>query len=182
MQNTLDFCVGLFKPTDQGVASKLRKHLEGLDRDPFSTYGLEKTGAKDAASCEQTERVDVVAIPDSGEKPEPATRSPATTPAVPGKLPFENAAALLDPNAPLIPVKEIQNIARNPSFLPALESGSAVEVKAEVQRILEKVNARRVIHREHNDLHSLEEESLGAGYKLRLECGRLGLVQDKVVD
>jgi flavine halogenase len=48
-----------------------------------------------------------------------------------------------------------------------------------VQRILERINARRLIHREHSGLHSLEEESLGAGYSIRLEYGRLGLMQGK---
>jgi hypothetical protein len=183
VQSTLDFCVALFKPVNQGVANKLRKHLEGVDRDPFLAYGPEETGAKDGqVASGQTERDDVVAAPSSGGDPEPVTRSPPTTPAIPGKFPFENAAALLNPNAPLLSVTEIKNIAKNPSLLPALENGSVMEAEAEVQRILEKVNARRVIHQEHSDLHSLEEESLGAGYRLRLECGRLGLVQGKVVD
>lgn len=88
----------------------------------------------------------------------------------------------MDPNAPVLPVKEIQNIARNPTLLPALENRSTVEVEVEVERILEKVNARRLIHREHSGLHSLEEETLGAGYRMRLERGRLGLVQGKAVD
>jgi hypothetical protein len=179
VQKALDFCVGLFNPVNQGVANKLRKHLEGLDRDPFSAHGLEKFGAEDVASGEQTKQE---AVPSSGRKLEPDTRSLPTTPAVPGKLSFENAVALMDPRAPLLPVKEIQSIAGNPTLLPALENGSAVEVEAEVQRVLEQVNARRVIHRDHSDLHSLEEESLGAGYRMRLECGRLGLVRGKVVD
>jgi len=87
--------------------------------------------------------------------------------------------ALLDVTAPPLPVEDIKHIARIPTFLPPLENGSdAVDAEVEVQRILELMNARRLIHREHGGLHSLEEESLGAGYRLRLECGRLGLVQD----
>jgi len=91
-------------------------------------------------------------------------------------------SALMDVTAPLLPTKEVQNIARDPSFLPALENCSAEEAEAEVQRILERINARRLIHREHSGLHSLEEESLGAGYRIRLECGRLGLMQGKAVN
>ena len=90
--------------------------------------------------------------------------------------------ALLDVTAPPLPVKDIKHIATIPAFLPALENGSGVDVEAEVQRILELMNARRLIHREHGGLHSLEEESLGAGYRLRLERGRLGLVQDGAVN
>lgn len=90
-------------------------------------------------------------------------------------------------NDPLLPAKEIQNIAKNSPVLPAPESGSAqgsaVETEAEMQGILEQVNARRFIHRDHIGLHSLEEEALGAGgYRIRLECGRLGLMQGKAVD
>ena len=184
MQNALDFCVGLFKPINRGVANKLRKHLEDLDRDPFSAHGLEKTAVKDVASGEQSKQDDVVAVPSLEGKPEPVTRSPPTTPFVPGRLLFENAAALMDPNVPILSVEEIQNIARNPTLLPTPEHGSTVEVEVEVERILEQVNARRLIHREHSGLHSLEEESLGAGYRIRLERGRLGLVpsQGKAVD
>lgn len=182
MQNALDFCVGLFKPINRGVARQLRKHLEGLDLESFSAHCLEETAAKVIASGKQTKQDSVVAVPSFWGNPEPVGCSPPTTPVVPGKLSFENAAALMDPNAPVLPVKEIQNIARNPTLLPALENGSTVEVEVEVERILEKVNARRLIHREHSGLHSLEEETLGAGYRMRLERGRLGLVQGRAVD
>jgi hypothetical protein len=84
--------------------------------------------------------------------------------------------ALLDVTAPPLPVEDIKHIASIPTFLPVLENSSGMDAEAEVQRILELMNARRLIHREHGGLHSLEE-SLGAGYRLRLECGRLGLVQ-----
>lgn len=92
--------------------------------------------------------------------------------------------AFLDPSAPPLPVENIRRLAKIPAFLPALEKGSGVDadLEAEVQCILEKMNARRLIHREYGDLHSLEDESLGAGYKIRLERGRLGLVQDKTVN
>jgi flavine halogenase len=135
VQNALDFCASLFNPFNQGVANDLRKHLEGLDDDQFSSHGVEKS-------------------------------------------------ALMDVTAPLLPAKEVQNIARDPSFLPALENGSVEEAETEVQRILERINARRLIHREHSGLHSLEEETLGAGpgYSIRLECGRLGLMQGKAVN
>ena len=175
VQNALDFCVGLFKPINRGVANELRKHLEGLDRDPFLAHNFEIYGAKDVASGEQKKQDYVEAVPSLGGKPKPVTRSPPTTPVVPGKFLLGNAAALMDPSVPVLSVEEIQNIAKNLSLLPTPEYGSTVEVDVEVERILEQVNARRLIHREHSGLHSLEEELLGAGYRIRLECGRLGL-------
>ncbi|KZT69721.1 FAD/NAD(P)-binding domain-containing protein [Daedalea quercina L-15889] len=49
------------------------------------------------------------------------------------------------------------------------------EEDAEVRMVLEKVNARRVIHSEHGDaLNSLEEEAVD-GFVVRLEKGALGL-------
>ncbi|KAI0264704.1 hypothetical protein BC834DRAFT_1042243 [Gloeopeniophorella convolvens] len=87
-----------------------------------------------------------------------------------------SAMALLDVNAPLLPPAEIKNIAKRASLLPPLQIGSkTTDTETEVQRILEKINARRVIHHEHGGLHSLEEEALGAGYRMRLQRGNLGL-------
>lgn len=92
--------------------------------------------------------------------------------------------ALLDISAPPLPAKDIKHISRIPTFLPAVENDSGVdaELEAEVQRVLEAMNARRFIHREHGGLHCLEEEFLGAGYTLRLERGRLGLVKAGAVN
>ncbi len=93
-------------------------------------------------------------------------------------------SALMNVTAPLLPTEKVQNIARDPSFrvLPAFENRSAGEAETEVQLILERINARRLIHPEYSGLHSLEEESLGAGYGMRLECGRLGLLRGKALN
>ena len=164
-----------------------------------------RTGRKRSGTIDVVRRWlgKVGGIPEEVE-PDPSTRFPLTTPNTSGKPsllsrrrgtvsstipPLQatgkggfntNAAALMDPNGPLLPPLEIQNVARHPSLLPPLEIGSAAEAEAELQRILERINARRVIHREHNGLHSLEEESLGAGYRMRLQRGRLGLELENV--
>ncbi|TFY60324.1 hypothetical protein EVG20_g7463 [Dentipellis fragilis] len=60
---------------------------------------------------------------------------------------------------------------------PGLGLGSLKEdAEEETRRVLSKINARRVIHRDHTGVHSLEEEALG-GMAARLERGRLGLVR-----
>ena len=159
-----------------------------------------RTGRKRSGTIDVVRRWfgKVSGIPEEVE-PSPVTRGPLTTPTAPGKpsllsrrrgtvsstIPLlqatrnggfnRNAAALMDPNGPLLPPLEIQNIVKHPSLLPPLEIGSLAEAEVEMQRILERINARRVIHRDHNGLHSLEEESLGAGYRMRLQRGRLGL-------
>ncbi|KAH9000779.1 FAD/NAD(P)-binding domain-containing protein [Lactarius hatsudake] len=77
--------------------------------------------------------------------------------------------------------QRVSHPGRKRTLLPPLEIGSASEeTEAEMRRVLEKINARRVIHREHSGLHSLEEEALGAGYRVRLQRGRLGLVHVEV--
>ena len=166
-----------------------------------------RTGRKRSGTIDVVRRWigKVSGIPEEVD-PHPVTRCPPTTPTALGKPsllsrrrgtvsstipPLQatgkdgfnmNAAALMDPNGPLLPPLEIQNIAKHPSLLPPLEIGSAAEAEAEMQRVLERINARRVIHREHNGLHSLEEESLGAGYRMRLQRGRLGLEHIETLD
>lgn len=57
---------------------------------------------------------------------------------------------------------------------PEVADGGADD---EVKMVLDKVNARRVIHAEHGEgLNSLEQEAVG-GLVIRLERGRLGLVR-----
>jgi flavine halogenase len=132
---------------------------------------------------------------------EPGTRCPPTTAAAPERLSLLSrrstissttpslqapdhsrtdnlhqgtTTAFIDPDVPLLPPLEIRNIARDASLLPP--ASTAAEAEAEIRRVLEKINARHMIHREHNGLHSLEEEALGAGYGVRLQRGSLGLV------
>ena len=74
------------------------------------------------------------------------------------------------------PAPDFQSNARE----PVTNSGSG---ELDMKTILEKVNARRVIHSEHgNGVHNFEEEPLGqsrtgGGWVARLERGRLGLVR-----
>ena len=150
-------------------------------------------------------------ISEQSKDREPGTHGPPTTPAAPESSPLLSrrrdtissmipplqlmgqssthnlpqlpTTALLDVNAPLLPPIEIQNFARQASLVPSLDIGSASEdAEAEMRRVLEKINARRVIHREHSGLHSLEEEALGAGYRVRLQRGRLGLVHVEALE
>ena len=65
---------------------------------------------------------------------------------------------------------------RLPASIPESARGATPDAQAaEIRMVLDKVNARRVIHAEHGDaLCNLEEEELG-GFALRLERGELGL-------
>ena len=55
------------------------------------------------------------------------------------------------------------------------DSDSECEKAKEARRVLDKINARRLVHAEYA-IHNLELEPLEQGYVVRLEKGRLGLV------
>jgi flavine halogenase len=57
------------------------------------------------------------------------------------------------------------------------ESSSECERMAEMQMVLQKINARRVVHSEYG-INNLESEPVD-GFVVRLERGRLGLVRVK---
>ena len=56
---------------------------------------------------------------------------------------------------------------------------SDCEKVKETRRVLDKINARRVVHSEYA-IHNLELEPLEDGYVVRLERGKLGLVRFEV--
>ena len=107
----------------------------------------------------------------------------------------------LDVHAPIIDPQIIETVVRG-RFAPTPRSASDVGDTApdfqsdaknpatdsgrgewDMKTILEKVNARRVIHSEHgNGVHNFEDEPLGQsgtdrGWVARLDRGRLGLVR-----
>jgi hypothetical protein len=58
-------------------------------------------------------------------------------------------------------------------------SDSDCEKAKETRRVLDKINARRVVHAEYA-IHNLELEPLEEGHVVRLERGKLGLVRLEV--
>ena len=103
----------------------------------------------------------------------------------------------LDVHAPIINPLTIENVVRGQSRSASDTGESAVPDfqsnanntladpecgELDMRRILEKVNARRVIHSEHgNGVSNFEDEPLGepptgGGWVARLERGKLGLV------
>ncbi|KAI0708919.1 FAD/NAD(P)-binding domain-containing protein [Cerioporus squamosus] len=163
VQRALDFCVHLFDPTTPEQHETVRRKLEIV------------TGMH-------------IPIP-------PSPDSPSST-----KTAFEpDVARLFDVRAPVIDPAQLERLLRlqlkvqdthsvpspppsprspiTPTGLrippPIREAGA--DPHSEIRMVLDKVNARRVIHAEHgNGLNSLEEEVLG-GYALRLRRGALGL-------
>lgn len=100
----------------------------------------------------------------------------------------------LDVHAPIINPDVIENVVQGQprsasstgdSIIPDFQSDAKnplVDSRLHMRRILEKVNARRVIHAEHgNGVSNFENEPLGqlaagGGWVARLERGKLGLV------
>ena len=85
------------------------------------------------------------------------------------------SASISTPLTPSSPISDVFNSATDVNFsADGGEDGEGGD--EEVRMVLEKVNARRVIHAEHGEgLNSLEQEAVG-GLVMRLERGRLGLV------
>lgn len=148
LQHALDFCVHLFDPTTPEQHAQVRAALEGLAISP---------------------------------------RAPAASEDEQGEGAPIDGAKLLDVRAPVVdPVelaKVLQSIVPTADATGGIQGGQAGCVAgipagvedAEMRMVLEKVNARRVIHAEHgNGLNSLEEEAVD-GFVVRLERGELGL-------
>ena len=86
----------------------------------------------------------------------------------PASAPRSPSDAPASPRSPQLPPSRGQ--------LPRVPEAAAADAQAaEIRMVLDKVNARRVIHAEHGDaLYNLEAEELG-GFVLRLRRGALGL-------
>ncbi|EJF65204.1 FAD/NAD(P)-binding domain-containing protein [Dichomitus squalens LYAD-421 SS1] len=163
VQRALDFCVHLFDPTTPEQHESVRQKLEIL-RAPASPGAPFST--KSGTDSDVSRLFDVRApLLDPSELEQLLRRqlrvqvhecdSAPSTPPSPRSAYF--------PSSPQSP--------RIPAAIP--EAGA--DPQSEIRMVLNKVNARRVIHAEHgNGLNSLEEEELG-GYVLRLKRGELGL-------
>ncbi|KAI9061696.1 FAD/NAD(P)-binding domain-containing protein [Trametes sanguinea] len=156
VQRALDFCVHLFDPTTPEQHESVRRKLEracGLVRP--SLPGEFPGSAGDGDSVHRLFDV----------------RAPVVDPVQLDRLlrhqlhlqenPSGITGTLSSPSSPRIPA--------------SIPEGADAQQCTEIKMVLDKVNARRVIHAEHgNGLNSLEEEEL-VGFSLRLRQGRLGL-------
>ncbi|KAI0769406.1 FAD/NAD-P-binding domain-containing protein [Trametes elegans] len=148
VQRALDFCVHLFDPTTPEQHESVRRKLE-------LASGLVGTPPRELP-CALRPELDA------------------------------DPARLLDVRAPVVDPIQLERLLRHqlqlqegtpasPRIPAAIPEGAVESQRSEIKMVLDKVNARRVIHSEHgNALNSLEEEEL-AGYALRLERGQLGL-------
>ncbi|KAI0633487.1 hypothetical protein C8Q77DRAFT_791625 [Trametes polyzona] len=170
VQRALDFCVHLFDPTTPEQHESVRRKLE-------QASGLVGAVPDDSPT----------ARPLSHSHPHPRPRSDVDA----------DPLRLLDVRAPLVDPVHLEQLLRhqlrlqeNPSAAgpgsgsrgPRAPDVLSEQQHNEIKMVLDKVNARRVIHSEHgNGLNSLEEEEL-AGYALRLRRGQLGLRRAHSVD
>ncbi|KAI8992929.1 FAD/NAD-P-binding domain-containing protein [Trametes punicea] len=153
VQRALDFCVHLFDPTTPEQHESVRRKLE-LERASGLVFPASSCSSSDLSS----------AAPDLAD---PVGR-------------------LFDVRAPVVDPVQLDRLLRHqlrlqespphglraPARIPELVDE---QQRSEIKMVLDKVNARRVIHAEHgNGLNSLEEEEL-VGFALRLKRGNLGL-------
>ncbi|KZT04732.1 FAD/NAD(P)-binding domain-containing protein [Laetiporus sulphureus 93-53] len=146
LQKALDFCVHLFSPTTPEQHEAVRKRLEQLTDIPTSS----------------TTAVD--------NEPKPLDRQSKET-----IIPQQDVPGLLDVHTPIVDPAKLKEVLAHHSMSLLSSSAERIEADAEVKMVLDKVNARRVIHSEHgNGLNSLEEEAVD-GFVVRLRRGQLGL-------
>ncbi|EMD33059.1 hypothetical protein CERSUDRAFT_108283 [Gelatoporia subvermispora B] len=158
VQRALDFCVHLFDPTTPEQHAAVRHTLRTCrvaEDDPAAAHFAAR-----AAS----------ATPSPPDRSSPSSSS--------------SSWRLLDVHAPIVDPAKLERLLRQklrlhspapppPPSEPRAHRRAVVE--SEVKMVLDKVNARRVIHAEHGSgLNSLEQESLD-GFVVRLRRGQLGL-------
>lgn len=195
VQRALDFCVRLFSPTTPEQHESVRRKLSEamLSEDDEDAY----TRAHDAHLRQRTASGDSQASQGQGQSLAERLMDVHAPIVDPGVL-----ARLLRPKLPLFrryssaSMDSVHSAAassstsggRSASTAPSTGPSSPVsdvfsvgppeslEGDNEVRMVLEKVNARRVIHAEHGGgLNSLEQEALD-GRVMRLVRGQLGLV------
>ena len=169
VQRALDFCVHLFDPTTPEQHESARRQLEAVygmsaaypsptSSPSLSTAATARTGYGSDCTSGAAEH-DVSHLFD--------VRGPVVDPAQLDKL-LQLQLRLQDPRTPQTPTPP-----PSPRVPPVPSSPGCAS--AEIRMVLDKVNARRVIHAEHGDaLNNLEEEALG-GLVPRLTRGALGL-------
>lgn len=91
-------------------------------------------------------------------------------------LQAEQVNAAFDVKAPVLPRSALDDIAKQVVMqrLPDADPEAIRQAEEETKRVLSNINARRIIQKDHINLHSLEEEEL-VGYSVRLQKGSLGL-------
>ncbi|KAH9859007.1 FAD/NAD-P-binding domain-containing protein [Lenzites betulinus] len=172
VQRALDFCVHLFDPTTPAQHESVRRKLE-------QASGL-VAGAPDGARLQPDAQADPLRLLLD-------VRAPVVDPVQLEQLlrhqlrlqAQESPALSLSPSpfarSPFTAAPSPFTAAPSPFTAPSPSPRPQETLQTEIKMVLDKVNARRVIHAEHgNGLNSLEEEALG-GLALRLVRGRLGL-------
>ncbi|TFY81585.1 hypothetical protein EWM64_g2426 [Hericium alpestre] len=96
-------------------------------------------------------------------------------------LQAEQLNSAFDVKAPVLPRSALDDIAKQVVMqrLPDATPEEMLQAEEETKRVLSNINARRIIQKDHINLHSLEEEEL-AGYSVRLQRGSLGLEKQVV--
>jgi hypothetical protein len=174
LQKSLDFCVNLFSPTspeqhERVANSGLSKYFLDVNAPVMDPDRLE--GALDVADLEQ---VDGSGYDD-------------------GRLAIDHQAKVSGENGNgRVGLSRIANDAEDDEGKPAklppatksydrrmMRSDSDAQKLAETKMVVNKINARRVVHPEYA-INNLESEDLN-GFAVRLEKGKLGLTKVRSV-
>ncbi|RDX55249.1 FAD/NAD(P)-binding domain-containing protein [Lentinus brumalis] len=163
VQRALDFCVHLFDPTTPEQHETVRRKLEiatGVHM-PISPSPDSPSSSKTTFEPDVSRLFDV--------------RAPVVDPAQLERLLRLQLRTQDSHSVPSPPPSPLSPMTPTGLRIPTPIREAGADSHSEIRMVLDKVNARRVIHAEHgNGLNSLEEEELG-GFALRLRKGELGL-------
>lgn len=200
IQKALDFCVNLFSPTTpeqhERVRNKLKLRLNinaaQKDQIPEDGHDCPTKGEETEQELDEDKLLDVHAplinpsaltrflknrfrgLSFSSGPPSPVSPTLSSIPPLSPSGTSESANSDWEVES----VSSVRPL--EPSLSPKSYFSKREDEDTEMKRVLEKVNARRVIHAEHGEgLNSMEQETV-AGFVVRLIRGQLGLVRANV--
>jgi len=188
VQRALDFCVKLFNPTTPEQHEAVRETLSRMHLDSDNEKDNDSSiGDKDTSSLsyKDKDKDDECGGGGGGLSSWMDVHAPIVSPAILANVlktrlrSFSGSSTSTSTSASstLSSSSSSSSLPSPPLTLNRVTEDSSEAGATEVQMVLEKVNARRVIHVDHMEgLNSLEQEDV-RGFVVRLVRGQLGLVR-----
>lgn len=177
VQRALDFCVNLFHPTTPEQHEAVRKKLNDLHMNGPGPPDDDLPFLEKAASGSESwmdVRAPIVSPSNLAQMLRTRLRSLSTSSSVsaPSSLSSPSSSSSVPPSPTVVNSNGL-----GLDRVKEETAAAAGQEESEMKMVLEKVNARRVIHADHMEgLNSLEQEDV-EGFTVRLVQGQLGLVK-----
>lgn len=178
VQRTLDFCVNLFNPTTPEQHEAVREELSRLqlwETPPSRNTNIDTGETESPVTSWMDVHAPIVSPSNLARMLRTRLRSLSGSSSS-SPLPSSTSPLFVSP-PPLLPSADATATTASPLNRVTEERHPQASEDKEMRMVLEKVNARRVIHVDHMEgLNSLEQEDV-SGFVVRLSRGELGLVR-----